>query len=153
MKKLNFLFMVFAMVLVGVGVAHADIASTKYVDENKITVDKVLSVTSPNPVMNSAVTDALNDKVDKITTVDAEKDTMLVMDETGELLYVKPEAFYIKDGTAATAVVTGMEISGGSFNFKIQPFPTATASDAGISALGTIPSGAGKAGTATIWVE
>lgn len=31
--------------------------------------------------------------------------------------------------------------------------PTATASVAGISMLGTIPSGADKAGTATIWVE
>lgn len=115
------------------------------------TVDTALSSNSTNAVQNKVVTSALDGKVDKITTDDAEKDTMLVMDETGELLYVKPEVYSVN--TAATAVVTDMEISGGSFQFTRQPFPTATASVAGISALGTIPSGADKAGTATIWVE
>ena len=56
---------------------------------------------------------------------------------------------YVGDGT----VVTVENGSGAQANNKIISVATATATTAGVAALGTIPSGSDKKGTATIWIE
>ena len=58
-------------------------------------------------------------------------------------------AKYIGDG----AVVKVENGSGAQADNKVISVASATATTAGVAALGTIPSGSDKKGTATIWIE
>ena len=114
------------------------------------TVDTALSSTSTNAVQNKVVTSALDGKVDKEFS-NADVEGVLVIADDKMVTYspivedLQQEFDY--------EFVTGLKVDGGVFYVTKRAVVQATASSPGVTKLGTIPSGANKAGTATIWVE
>ncbi|MBE6462089.1 MAG: hypothetical protein E7006_04620 [Alphaproteobacteria bacterium] len=147
-----------------------------------VIVDSALSTTSANPVQNQVVTNALNSKQNKILAptengYDDEivpVDGLVVVDSDGNVSG-KAIAYdsscsgsdntvcYVSGigiDTEHVAVFenqitfgTNITVDEGDIGNKVISVPTATVSKPGVAALGVIPAGTDKAGTATIWIE
>lgn len=143
----------------GMAQAVTSIAESLLPDATKankgaVKVDDELSATSTNPVQNKVVNAALDNKQDKIDVSglnvgeEEYKWTFVTVDDGGNV--VAGETKIEGTGEFVTGIAAqpdgGVKISKGGVK-------DATATVKGIATLGTIPAGANKTGTATIWIE
>jgi len=105
MTNFKFIFTGLIVTVLSVAVARADVASTAYVDA-KIVVDTELSVASPNPVQNSAVTSALSGKVDIAQDAETKAKAIVTTDKDGKVAPIQ----IAEDGTAG-AFITDVSVA------------------------------------------